>query len=400
MSASTGVGEPEDRRAEQGLVEPSSVEQSQVDQAHEPLVGQQWQQQNRKSGRPEPKAEAQPHIQARPQQPPPPSPTQPPSPSQGSQPQPPPPDPKQVARRVSKSNTQGSSKRPGDPAGRGDKRSKDVRDRALAREARWQNNRLAVPYRTDGPKVSLGVLWFLMLTGAVLLASFNDNRTLASIVIVAIAAPVAGLAGLQTGNAWFPNVTATRAWTALAAYLAAVAGVLGPVGVLLGVTVALIILAVYVMLYRGHNRPPLQLFDVLARSSLPVGIAVASLAALGRIELGALASLILLVSAYEVGDFLVGSGSSNAIEGPLAGVVSLGAVAFFLFLVLPAPFTRTSILLFSALAGVCCTLGQIAASGLLPRGGEWAPALRRLDSYIVVAPIWLVLLQQVPQLSS
>ena len=75
----------------------------------------------------------------------------------------------------------------------------------------------------------------------------------------------------------------------------------------------------------------------------------------------------------------------------MAGLVSLGVVAFLLFLVQPAPFDSRSILLFAVLAGVCCPLGQILASGLLPRGNAWAPALRRLDSYLLAAPIWLLL---------
>lgn len=271
--------------------------------------------------------------------------------------------------------------------------------RARAREARWNNNRLAVPYPTDGPKVTFGVLWFLLLIGAVLLGSYFDQPSIASVAIAGVAAPVAGLAGLQTGFAWFPRLSATRGWTAAAAYLTGIAGFYGPWGVLIGIAVGLIVLLFYVVLYRGHRRTASQLFDVLVRSAIPVGIAVASLAALGSVGIGAQVSLILLVSAYEAGDFIVGSGSANAFEGPLAGLVALGAMTFLLFLILPAPFDATSILLFAALAGICCPLGQILASGLLPRGNAWAPALRRLDSYLLTAPIWLVLIIQVPSLN-
>ena len=38
-------------------------------------------------------------------------------------------------------------------------------------------------------------------------------------------------------------------------------------------------------------------------------------------EFGAVVGLVLIVSAYEIGDFLVGSGASNPFEGPIAGVV-------------------------------------------------------------------------------
>ncbi len=270
--------------------------------------------------------------------------------------------------------------------------------RARARETRWANNRLAVPYPTDGPKITFGVLWFLLLIGASALGAYADNATVSAVAVAAVAAPIAGLAGLQTGNAWFPRQSATRAWTAGAAYLGAIAGLGGAWGVPIGLFIALIALIFYLMLYRGHSRPPMELFDVLARSAIPVAIAVSSLAALGTVGIGAQISLILLVSAYEAGDFIVGSGSSNAVEGPLAGLVALGAVTFLLFLIQPAPFDETSILLFAALAAVCCPLGQILASGLLPRGNTWAPALRRLDSYLLVAPIWLVLVSRIPTL--
>ncbi len=271
--------------------------------------------------------------------------------------------------------------------------------RARAREARWNNNRLAVPYPTDGPKITFGVLWFLLLIGAVLLGSYFDEPAISSVAVAGVAAPVAGLAGLQAGFAWFPKLPATRGWTAAAAYLTAIAGFYGPWGVIIGLAIGLIVLLFYLVLYRGHRRTASQLLDVLIRSAIPAGFAVACLAALGSVGIGAQISLILLVSAYETGDFIVGSGSSNAVEGPLAGIVALGAVAFLLFLILPAPFDATSILLFAALAAICCPLGQILASGLLPRGNAWAPAMRRLDSYLLAAPIWLVLIIQVPSLA-
>lgn len=278
------------------------------------------------------------------------------------------------------------------------KDKRDVRSlsRVQAREARWQNNRLAVPYPTDGPKVSLGILWFALIIGAAMLGSFYSTPAISAVAVAAVGAPVAGLAALQTGNAWFPAQPATRIWTAVAAYITAMAGLAGGTGVLVGLLFGLLILGFYVMLYRGHRRKPAELYDVLVRSAIPVGLAVASLAALGLVGVGVLVSLILLVSAYEAGDFVVGSGAANAFEGPMAGVVSLGAVTFLLFLVQPAPFDTTSVFLFAALAGICCPLGQYFASGLLPRGNAWAPGLRRLDSYLLAAPIWLLLAGQLP----
>jgi hypothetical protein len=53
-------------------------------------------------------------------------------------------------------------------------------------------------------------------------------------------------------------------------------------------------------------------------------------------------------------------------------------------------------MLFGILTALSCPLGQLLASALLPRGAAWAPALRRIDSYLLAAPLWLVLLTITP----
>ena len=270
-----------------------------------------------------------------------------------------------------------------EPTDRRSRRSRATRQQAQAREMRWQHNRLAVPYYTDGPKITFGILWF----GAVAAAAFTSTWGLAILVSL-----VAGLAGLQTGRAWFPQFGPTKWWTAAAAFVAGLSGVIGPLGIVAGAGMGMVLLLVYVVVNPVHARGTGELLDALARSSLPAGIAAASLTALRGVSPGAVLLLVAFISAYEAGDFLVGSGSKNAVEGPVSGLVALGVVAFVAWIVPPQPFTTTSVLLFAALAGVCCPLGQIVAAGLLPRGSAWAPALRRIDSYLLAAPLWLLLL--------
>ena len=67
-------------------------------------------------------------------------------------------------------------------------------------------------------------------------------------------------------------------------------------------------------------------------------------------------------------------------------------VSAALYIVLPAPFTTDSFPLFVILTAVAAPLGQIAGSAVLPRGDSWAPAVRRLDSYLIAAPLWLLLM--------
>ena len=43
---------------------------------------------------------------------------------------------------------------------------------------------------------------------------------------------------------------------------------------------------------------------------------------------------------------------------------------------------------FAVLAAVTCPAGQILASAMLPSASVRAPALRRLDSWLIVAPAW------------
>jgi hypothetical protein len=266
-----------------------------------------------------------------------------------------------------------------------------MRRQAQAREVRWQKNRLAVPYHTDGPKVSFGVAWFALVIAALLISPF---------LAAAVVSFVAGLAGLQAGAAWFPQFGPTKWWTAGAALVIGVSGIVGPLGIVAGGGLGAALVLGYLVVNPVHHRPTAELLDVLLRAAVPAGIAAGSLIALRDVSVGAAILLLALVSAYETGDFLVGSGSSNAVEGPVSGLVALAVVAFVAWIVTPAPFTNTSVVYFSALAGVCCPLGQIVASALLPRGDAWAPALRRLDSYLLAAPLWLLLLAGVSSSST
>jgi hypothetical protein len=97
--------------------------------------------------------------------------------------------------------------------------------------------------------------------------------------------------------------------------------------------------------------------------------------------------LLVIVSAYEVGDFIVGSGGSTPIEGPLAGITSATLLALPLSLVLVEPYDTggVALLAFTALA---CPLGQLMASAVLPGAAAPAPALRRIDTLLVLAPLW------------
>ena len=271
--------------------------------------------------------------------------------------------------------------------GRNQSRRAKQQRRAQAREARWQRNRLAVPYRTDGPKVTFGLVWFCLIVAATLTGP---------VVTAVLTAVVAGLAALQIAFAWLPDEPDPKWWAAAGAALGALGGGFGLAGVLGGVVVATVVAVAGALASPSRRLTPGQMIDVMVRATVPAGFAAASLAGLGTLELGIAISLVLLVSAYEVGDFVVGSGSDNALEGPISGLVALGSILFILWIVAPTPFSSQGIATLGVLAAVCAPLGQILASALLPRGSAWAPALRRLDSYLVSAPLWFVVLALSP----
>ncbi len=254
--------------------------------------------------------------------------------------------------------------------------------------------RFSIPHPTDGPKLTLGVLWF---------AAMVYGTARAWPLAAAVAGGVAATAGLQAGDAWRRHTVVDHRVSAALAGTVALAGGARQLGLGIAVIVAVLACAVWVVVGLDLRRVPASLrqlapterlivaTETAVLTSVPLGLAAGSIVALGRSEPWAALALLGLVSAYEAGDFLVGSGSANAVEGPIAGLVSLAVVGFGLWLVQPDPFDGTTIVLFSAVAAVACPLGQLAGSALLPHGADWAPAVRRLDSYLVTAPLWLVL---------
>ncbi|HSL57708.1 MAG TPA: hypothetical protein VK866_07695 [Acidimicrobiales bacterium] len=227
----------------------------------------------------------------------------------------------------------------------------------------------------------LGVVWFVVATGA-----FVVGVPAFAVLVGAIAA----VAALQTSRA-------LRApWRRPHPAVAAAFGAVLPLAALLGTALtglAVLVLtgaAVAVAGTQPSRGGPLADAGATVRAGLFVGLAAAALVLLARAEIGAAVTLVLLVSAYEVGDYIVGSGAANVVEGPAAGFVSVGVATAWMALVQPPPFEGGVVWVFGALVVLLAPVGQVLASAILPRAGAPAPALRRLDSYLVTAPVWLV----------
>jgi len=122
------------------------------------------------------------------------------------------------------------------------------------------------------------------------------------------------------------------------------------------------------------------------------GLAAASVVAIARVDVAALVILLVLVSGYEVGDYLVGTGANGFVEGPIAGMAAVLVLTFAEAVFQLGPFDARAAWVFGGLVAVLAPLGAPLASALAPAATAKVPALRRLDAWLLVAPVWCLLL--------
>ncbi|HEY6415793.1 MAG TPA: hypothetical protein VIX41_06135, partial [Acidimicrobiales bacterium] len=252
----------------------------------------------------------------------------------------------------------------------------------LARPRRQpiDRRRLATVYDVDGPRIRLGIAWFLGAMAATLASPFT------AAIVFAVAA---GFAARQVVRAW-----GSVSWQAdVAAGLGAVpvlAALIGTPGVVVALVLALVVAIGAASAPDGSRLPGGQgrvaAMGILCLSVVPA-VAGATFVLVRAESVIAAGVLLLIASAYEVGDYIVGSGASNPVEGPLAGITTATLVALPLALVLVEPYDTAGVGLL-AFAALACPLGQVVGSAVLPGAGAHAPALRRIDTLIVLAPLW------------
>ena len=244
-----------------------------------------------------------------------------------------------------------------------------------------RRERLGVVADAGGPRAELGLLWFLV--GGL---SLWAGRYLA----LAVFAPVAVIGAVQTAAALRRAGDRTRPLLAALCAAVVVGAAVAPSSKAVGVA---ILGAVLVSLLGGIHAGG---FDVVSatttvRSWLGVGLAAAVPVVFAGSEPALAVLLFVLACSHDAGDHLVGATAAGWYEGPLAGSVAVVAAGFAAVVLEPGTLADHQLWAAVAVAAVACPLGRLVGSLTLPRSGGFAPGLRRLDSLIVLAPLWVLL---------
>lgn len=243
--------------------------------------------------------------------------------------------------------------------------------------------RYGIPYDTQGPKVRLGVLWALLVVASLV------PQALRPWGLAVLFGVVAGAAAAQVIDASRRNeASLDRAVAGFAASALPVAATLGAQALGIGFLALAVIAVLATASNPERGRKPLPRAGQIVMAAGICGGAAASLVLLAEYEIGAIIVLLVFVMAYDASDFVVGSGAGNAVEGPVAGMIFIAATAAIAAGLRTPPWGGVDIWSFAVLAMVACPAGQILASAMLPQANAHAPALRRLDTYLIVAPAW------------
>lgn len=234
--------------------------------------------------------------------------------------------------------------------------------------------------QSRGREVRTGILWF----GGFVVCAFIGPAAIALLI-----GSVSAVASLQSVRSWkLERVEVDRQVAALLPLVAAFASLIGVA--LAGFVLAFgAVVAVVVAMGAPDRRVP-----VLARAGttmrcalLPTVLAI-SIVSMARTSTSALLVLLVFVSAFEIGNHLVGTDAGSVFEGPIAGIAAVLVITFTESTFQFGPFSSHAAWLFGGMVAVVAPLGGPVAAAMVPRASEVGAALRRLDVWLVVAPLW------------
>jgi hypothetical protein len=242
--------------------------------------------------------------------------------------------------------------------------------------------RLLVQPDAQGPRMRVGVLWFVLVVPA---AWFGVGWT------AALFSLVAAVAALQTRLVWTRNgYWASRALAAPAAFLLPWLAVIDEslAGAFIVLLPGLIVIRSAMIDPARRRVSVVATTGVTLRSAVPAGLAATGMVLAHHTGPASAVTLVVLISGYDLGCFLFGA-ESSPVTGIVGGAICTMALAAPIWAFQLPPFDgRFEVFVYAGLVAVTAPLGQLMGSLALPSASSWAPALRRLDTYIITAPLW------------
>jgi hypothetical protein len=241
----------------------------------------------------------------------------------------------------------------------------------------------------EGPRVRLGIAWF----GAVVAAVSLGRVALAVLLGGAAALAVAQLVALRgeregpllDGQSWLASpIRLPAALATMGLTLAAASGTATLLAALAFMPIVVIAFRLFVPGVGGALEE--VGFGLAAAGAL--GLAAAAPVLVHGLGAGVAVVLVLLVSAYDAGDFVVGTGPAGSWEGPAAGMAAVLVLTFAVTIAPPAPLDAGDVWVLGVLVCLLAPIGPLAASVLIGDGRTPAGFVRRLDSLVVLGPLW------------
>lgn len=260
------------------------------------------------------------------------------------------------------------------------------------------SNRQRGPFVTpdiDGPRIRVGIFWFLILLAAI------SSGVVWTAVLWAYVAAVAALQMLDLDDP-LDRILARTQQSNLTGD--------SPLAMPNPLHLIVAVVAASFPLMAAYNLPragwmlilipgPLAFVAwILARNprfftrvaTAIVLPALASIAVVATVQVSVWSALFLViaVSLYDTGAFLIGAESKTSWEGPAGGILGIAAATFVFSILEFAPYTRLSALIIGLVLAITCPLGQWVVAQSSPAGAPPA-AMRRLDAYVIAGPLFV-----------
>lgn len=250
--------------------------------------------------------------------------------------------------------------------------------------------------RSGGPgrkrtRHGLTALWGILWAAVLFVAAEGGPVAVAALMIVV--AGIAGASGVRVAGGLAIGAPAgtPAALVSVPPYLglAIAAAVLVPVAALGGAVAAIVVglllagLAVVVVLGSPGGVP----YRTLLAAAAPT-VAAASTVLAARQGLTELATLLVAVCLFDAANFLTGNGRTGWPIGSICGALTVGVFAIMVAAVVVPPFSGHKPWILLGLVAGLAPAGVVLSAMVNAR--RPVPALRRLDSLVLAAPVWVI----------